>query len=89
MIFTLCGLDPLIEVRMACGRADMVVETPQHVYVFEFKVDSSPEVALQQIYDNGYDQVLPLRDPQLHCIGVNSSRAKGTIEGWKAQESAE
>ena len=89
ILFSILGFYPHIEVRMAWGRADMLVETPAHVYVFEFKVDSSPETALQQITDQGYDVGIPLRGRQLHCLGVNFNRAKGIIEGWKAQESAE
>ena len=42
------------EVRSAAGRADAVVETDDAVYVFEFKLDGSANVALKQIDDKGY-----------------------------------
>ena len=36
------------------GRADCVYETPNDVYIFEFKLDGSADEALQQIEDKGY-----------------------------------
>lgn len=36
------------------GRVDFVVSTRTHTYVFELKLNASPEVALAQIKDRGY-----------------------------------
>ena len=36
------------------GRVDCIVETPEYVYIFEFKLDGSAEEALRQIEEKGY-----------------------------------
>ena len=35
------------------SRMDMVIETKDYVYIVEFKLDGTPEEALQQIEDKG------------------------------------
>ena len=36
------------------GRADCIVETDSHIYIFEFKLDGTAEDALRQIEEKGY-----------------------------------
>ena len=72
-----------IEKEQSQGRVDCIVETPDYVYIFEFKLDGSAEQALQQIKDKGYAKPY-LTDPRrLYQIGVNFSSETGTIEGFK------
>ena len=71
-----------IEKEQSQGRVDCIVETPDYVYIFEFKLDGSAEQALQQIKDKGYAKPY-LTDPRkLYQIGVNFSSETGTIEGF-------
>ena len=64
------------------GRVDCIVETPDYVYILEFKLDGSAEQALQQHKDKGYARPY-LTDPRkLYQIGVNFSSETGTIEGF-------
>ncbi|MCF2659424.1 ATP-binding protein, partial [Parabacteroides distasonis] len=70
------------EKEQSQGRVDCIVETPDYVYIFEFKLDGSAEQALQQIKDKGYARPY-LSDPRkLYQIGVNFSSETGTIEGF-------
>ena len=70
------------EKEQSQGRVDCIVETPNYVYIFEFKLDGSAEQALQQIKDKGYAKPY-LTDPRkLYQIGVNFSSETGTIEGF-------
>ena len=70
------------EKEQSQGRVDCIVETPDYVYIFEFKLDGSAEQALQQIKDKGYAKPY-LTDPRkLYQIGVNFSSETGTIEGF-------
>ena len=72
-----------IEKEQSQGRVDCIVETPDYVYIFEFKLDGSAEQALQQIQEKGYAKPY-LTDPRkLYQIGVNFSSETGTIEGFK------
>lgn len=65
------------------GRADCVYETPDDVYIFEFKLDGSAEGALLQIEDKGYAKEYAIDSRHIHQIGVNFSSKTGTIEEWK------
>lgn len=65
------------------GRADCVYETPNDVYIFEFKLDGSAEGALLQIEDKGYAKEYATDSRHIHQIGVNFSSKSGTIEEWK------
>ena len=74
----------LIEKQNSKGRADIIVESDNDIYIFEFKVDGSADEALQQIEDKQY--ALPyLTDPRpVHKIGVNISSETRTVAEWKA-----
>ncbi|NDV60556.1 ATP-binding protein [Bacteroides sp. 519] len=54
LVFTLLGQFTEAEVRSARGRADAVVKTKDHIYVFEFKLNGTAEEALRQIDEKGY-----------------------------------
>ena len=72
-----------IEKEQSQGRVDCIVETPDYVYIFEFKLDGSAEQALQQIQEKGYAKPY-LTDPRkLYQIGVNFSSETGTIEEFE------
>lgn len=65
------------------GRADCVVETPKDIYIFEFKLDGTAEVALHQIEEKGYAREYAGDRRPIHLVGVNFSSEKGTIDDWK------
>jgi len=44
----------------------MLVETKDYIYIMEFKLDQSPEVALKQIQDKGYAEQWAT-DPRMTC----------------------
>jgi hypothetical protein len=71
------------EVRNSTGATDVTITTPNYVYVVELKINSSPEVALQQIDDKGY--VLPYMEGRraVYKIGVNFSTETRTLSEWK------
>jgi hypothetical protein len=70
------------EVRNSVGATDVVIKTPKYIYVVELKIDSSADVALQQIEEKGYATPY-LSDPrQLIKLGVNFSTATRTLSDW-------
>ena len=73
----------LIEKQNSKGRADIIIESVNDIYIFEFKLDGSAEEALRQIEEKQY--ALPyLTDPRrLHRIGVNISSQTRTVNEWK------
>ena len=77
-VYTVC-----IEREQSEGRVDCVVETPKHVYIFEFKLDGSAEKALQQIEEKGYARPYEADSRAVYKIGVSFSSETGTVEDWQ------
>ena len=69
------------------GRVDCIVETPEYVYIFEFKLDGTAEEALSQIEEKGYAREYESDSRKLYKIGAVFSSETGTIEDWKYVES--
>ena len=83
LLFRLMGQYVESEVKSSVGRADVVVQLQDVVYVFEFKYDGTPEEALAQIDSKQY--AIPYRADgrRVVKIGVNFDSATRTIGGWK------
>ena len=62
------------------GRVDCIVETPQYVYIFEFKLDGTAEEALRQIEEKGYAREYEGDTRKLYKVGAVFSSETGTIE---------
>jgi hypothetical protein len=84
LVFRMLGLFCQSEVQTAAGRIDTLVETKNHVYCFEFKLNGSAEEALAQI--DGKDYLLPWRGSgkELVKVGVSFDFEKRNIGEWKA-----
>ena len=59
------------EDRQAHGRADLVAETSERVFVFELKVDGTPQEALAQIKEKGYAEPYRHSGKEVHLIGLS------------------
>ena len=73
------------EKQLSEGRADCIVETTEHVYIFEFKLDGTAGQALRQISDRGYARAFEADPRPVVLIGASFSSKTGTIEEWEAQ----
>ena len=67
------------------GRVDCIVETPDYVYIFEFKLDGSADEALKQIEEKGYARPYASDRRPVYKIGASFSSQTGTIDDWKVQ----
>ena len=78
----MCCCTTAIEKCNSKGRADIILEYDERVYILEFKLDGSAEDALEQIERQQY--ALPYEgDPrELHKIGISVSRESRTVEEW-------
>ncbi len=65
------------------GRVDCIVETPEYVYIFEFKLDGSAEEALRQIEEKDYALEYASDRRKLYKIGAVFSSETGTISEWR------
>ena len=86
LIFKMVGFYTDTERHTSDGRMDMVVQTADYIYLFEFKLDKSADEALAQIEEKQY--ALPFaNDPRkLYKIGVNFSSETRRVESWKVVE---
>lgn len=73
------------EKQLSEGRADCIVETPQYVYIFEFKLDGTAAEALQQIRDRGYARSYEADPRRKFLVGVSFSSKTGTTEEWEVE----
>ena len=71
------------EKQQSEGRVDCIIETPQYIYIFEFKLDGTAEEALQQIEDKGYVRPYASDNRTLYKVGVSFSSETGTVDDWK------
>ena len=71
------------EKQQSEGRVDCIVETPDYVYIFEFKLDGSADDALAQIEEKGYARPYAADSRKLYRIGAVFSSQTGTIAEWK------
>ena len=64
------------EVPTNNGRIDATLETDNHIYIFEFKVDQSAAIAIEQIKAKGYAERFNTpenKGKQLHLMGISFS----------------
>lgn len=83
LVFKLLGFYTDVERHTTDGRMDMLVQTKDYVYIFEFKIDKSADEALAQIEEKQYAKPFETDPRQLYKIGVNFSTKTRRIEGWK------
>jgi len=79
VIFSLLGLKTHAEVSTSHGRIDAVVETPQYIYLFEFKLDQPVEAAMKQIEDKQYAAIYNADKRKLFKLGVRFDPEKRNI----------
>ena len=86
LIFKMVGFYTDTERHTSDGRMDMVVQTADYIYLFEFKLDKSADEALAQIEEKQYAAPFAHDPRKLYKIGVNFSSETRRIESWKVVE---
>jgi hypothetical protein len=74
------------EKQQSEGRVDCIVETPNYIYIFEFKLDGTADEALAQIEAKGYARPYEADGRKQFKVGVVFSSETGTISDWKVIE---
>ena len=82
LIFSYIGMFVESEPHLSQGRADVVVQTPQYIYIFEFKFNHTAEEAIEQIKNNRYADKYQAAEKPIFGIGVNFNEAQRQIDGW-------
>ncbi len=84
-IFQLLGMYIKSEVHSSKGRADSVVETATHVFIFEFKFNRTALEAMNQIKNNKYADKYRANGKIIYGIGVNFVSKDKEINGWETE----
>ncbi|BDW77694.1 hypothetical protein BFINE_34890 [Bacteroides finegoldii DSM 17565] len=66
----------------AIGRTDVVIKMPDAIYVFEFKIDGTPEEALAQINSKQYAIPYEIDHRKVVKVGVNFDSITRTLGEW-------
>ena len=83
IIFKILGLYMQSEVHSLNGRADCVVQSPTHIYILEFKINSNAETAFQQIIDQKYALPFSADSRVKMGIGINFNTTTRELDDWK------
>ena len=87
-IFRLLGFNIEAESCTNDGRIDAVVQTDDHIYLFEFKLDDD-DTALSQIKEKAYFKKYLQSSKKITMIGVNFDSVKGQLIDWQTEDVAE
>lgn len=82
IIFSMLGELVEVEVRTSTGQIDMVMYGKKANYIFEIKLDSSAESAINQIESKQYGDRFALSNLPLVKVGINFDSKRNTIEEW-------
>ncbi|MBR4441227.1 MAG: AAA family ATPase [Bacteroidales bacterium] len=85
LVFTICGHFVVSELHSSKGRADTIVVNDNYVYLFEFKMDSDAQTALNQINEKDYAGRFKMDGRKLIKVGVNFSSKEKNITEWKVE----
>ena len=86
VFFRLMGFYVEVERHTTRGRMDIVMQTPDYVYILELKINQTAAVALQQIEEKGYAEPFASDARQLFKIGINFSTETKLIDDWKVTD---
>jgi len=67
------------------GIADLVLETPNYIYIFEFKLDHPASEAIAQIEEKGYAAPYAHDPRKLYRVGCSFSSETGRVADWKVE----
>lgn len=73
ILLTLIGTETETEVRTSHGRIDLVVKTPDYIYIIELKFDKSAREAMAQIHEKEYALSYISDSRRIFLIGLNFS----------------
>ncbi len=83
VMFKMMALYVKTEYQTSSGRVDIIMDTADYVYVIEIKRDQSPEVALRQIEEKGYEKPFLASGKKIIRLGINFSSKTRSVDGWK------
>ncbi len=85
VMLKLMGQQVDVERHTSNGRIDVLIQTPEYVYIIELKRDRDPSNALDQISDKGYDWPFSAGNRKVFRIGASFSTKTRRLEKWEIE----
>lgn len=85
VMLKLMGQQVDVERHTSNGRIDILIQTPEYVYIIELKRDRDPSNALDQISDKGYDWPFSAGNRKVFRIGASFSTKTRRLEKWEIE----
>jgi hypothetical protein len=85
VIFKLIGLKVEAEVSTNIGRIDAVIELADQIYIFEFKINDTPENALKQIKEHKYYEKYLKLDKEIILVGAKFDLDDRNVMNWVSE----
>ena len=85
-IFKLVGTSIKTEVETSDGRIDATIESNTNIFIFEFKLDKSAEIALDQIVNKEYYKPYLNSGKKITLIGANFNSETRKMSDWVKKE---
>lgn len=86
LIIKLAGLSVSAEVHTQRGRVDAAIEMNDKIVIFEFKLDETAEIAIEQIKQKKYYQIYNDRNVPIYLVGINFSSQLRTMDDWRVEQ---
>lgn len=74
-----------MQVKVAGGRADMVIFMPDTIYFMELKVDDTARHSLEQINACGHAKPYLTDGRRVVKVGIRFDAGKHTVDEWKME----
>ncbi|MBD5207236.1 MAG: hypothetical protein HDS79_03060 [Bacteroidales bacterium] len=87
LIFSLVGMHVDAEYKTSDGRIDILLRTPEFVYIIELKYDRSAAEAMAHIDRKEYSLPWSIDRRKVIEIGINYSSQKRRIDDWVVKNS--
>lgn len=85
LIFKMLGFSSFTENETCRSRSDLILKTKRFIYIFELKVDATPQEAMDQIHDRGYAEPYLHDGRKIILIGASYSTKENNISCWKIE----
>ncbi|CDK30888.1 ATP-binding protein [Candidatus Babela massiliensis] len=79
-ILSVLSINAQSETITNAGRIDLILETKNIIYIFEFKFNQSAQIALQQIKDKKYYQKFLDKNKKIILVGLNFNNLDNNLE---------
>lgn len=86
LVLSFLGLNVRSEVSRHTGRLDAVLETDDHLYLMEFKLDGSGAAAIDQIKEREYASGYLNTSKKVVLVGIAFDKKKRNVKDWVAEE---